>query len=67
MRREGKSPIAPNDEHIYCRNAVKNVKFAKTLSEVIGEAGISADQGCHRSKGNLIYAAASKVCEISEG
>ncbi|GFR51525.1 hypothetical protein Agub_g13941 [Astrephomene gubernaculifera] len=40
------------------KNATKNPKFAKTLEEVIHEAG--AASGCPKAKGNLLYAVASK-------
>ena len=40
------------------KNAVKNVKFSKTLAEAIAEAG--AELGCAKSKGIHIYTVASK-------
>eukprot|EP00201_Polytomella_parva_P009891 CAMPEP_0175064682 /NCGR_PEP_ID=MMETSP0052_2-20121109/15477_1 /TAXON_ID=51329 ORGANISM="Polytomella parva, Strain SAG 63-3" /NCGR_SAMPLE_ID=MMETSP0052_2 /ASSEMBLY_ACC=CAM_ASM_000194 /LENGTH=850 /DNA_ID=CAMNT_0016331077 /DNA_START=254 /DNA_END=2806 /DNA_ORIENTATION=- len=45
-------------EETVAKNATRNAKFARTLVEIIKEAGV--ENGCPKSQGNLLYNIASK-------
>lgn len=49
---------------VQCREAARSKKLRQDLAAVVQEAGLTS--GCDKSKGNLLYASAVKVCRRIE-